>query len=200
MPSGSPSSAAAATWAKPCAGFPRTAPEVYVSSARLLAGLSAELLQGIFPILFSKTYTTRRERPPVPRAFRRRSRSYVAASCSNPFHLFLASGPGIFFAAQPLAPVIGVRNGASGTDVLGQVALEARLPLEASFDLCPRFQTVLLPKTSFDRLQSAFELRGSLKTEHGRFFAGVLFNLDQPLGVFSGLNRWGFHLGKEIDL
>ncbi len=110
------------------------------------------------------------------------------------------AGGYVLAAEGALAPVIGVRNGASGTDVLGQVALEARLPLGASFDLCPRFQTVLLPKTSSDRLQSAFELRGSLKTEHGRYFAGVLFNLDQPLGVFSGLNRWGFHLGKEIDL
>jgi hypothetical protein len=111
----------------------------------------------------------------------------------------LAAGYGLA-AEGAIAPVIGVRNGASGTDVLGQIALEARLPLGASFDLCPRFQTVLLPKTSFDRLQSAFELRGSLKTEHGRYFAGVLFNLDQPLGIFSGLNRWGIHLGKEIDL
>jgi hypothetical protein len=110
------------------------------------------------------------------------------------------AGGYVLAAEGAIAPVIGVRNGATGTDVLGQLALEARLPLGTRFELCPRLQTVLLPKTSVDRLQSAFELRGAVKTEHGRYFAGVLFNLDQPLGIFSGLNRWGFHLGKEIDL
>ncbi len=99
-----------------------------------------------------------------------------------------------------VATVIGVRNGASGTDVLGQVALKARLPIGASFALCPRLQTVLLPKTSVDRLQSAFVLRAALQTRYGRYFADVLFNLDEPLGVFGGLNRWGIHLGKEMDL
>jgi hypothetical protein len=99
-----------------------------------------------------------------------------------------------------IAPVMGARSGASRTDVLGQIALEARLPFGASFALCPRLQAVLLPSSSVDRLQSALGLRGVLETPHGKYFAGLLFNLDEPLGVFGGLGRWGLHLGKEIDL
>jgi hypothetical protein len=106
----------------------------------------------------------------------------------------------VWVAEVAVAPVIGVRGGASGTEWLGQVAVEARLSIGASFALCPRLQTVLLPSTSVDRLQSAAGLRGILKTRHGNYFAGLLINLDEPLGIWGGLRRWGFHLGKEIDL
>jgi hypothetical protein len=98
------------------------------------------------------------------------------------------------------AAVFGVRGNAQGTDFFGQVAFEARFPIGSNFALCPRFQTVLLPSTSIDRLQSAAGLRGTYQTRAGRFFAGLLVDLDEPLGVFGGLQRWGFHLGKEIDL
>jgi len=98
------------------------------------------------------------------------------------------------------ATVFGVRSRASGTDLLGQVALDARIPIGSMFTLCPRLQTVLLPAASFDRLQSAASLRGVFATRAGRFFAGVLVNLDEPLGIWGGLQRWGLHLGKEIDL
>jgi hypothetical protein len=87
-----------------------------------------------------------------------------------------------------------------GNDLLSQVALETQFPIGARFILCPRVQTVLLPASSLDRWQSAFGLRGILKTPYGKYFAGLLFNLDEPLGIFGGLARWGLHLGKEIDL
>ena len=44
--------------------------------------------------------------PARPAAVRRRPRSYVAASYSNPSHLSLASGPRVFSAVRPLATVI----------------------------------------------------------------------------------------------
>jgi hypothetical protein len=99
-----------------------------------------------------------------------------------------------------IAPLIGATNGASGTYLVGQFAVEAQLAIGASFALCPRLQTVLLPSAGIDRWQSAAGLRGLLQTRYGRFFASILLNLDEPLGVFSGLERWGFHLGKEVDL
>lgn len=99
-----------------------------------------------------------------------------------------------------LAPLIGVRNGASGTDWLGQAALDASFAVTTSFALCPRLQMVLLPSAGIDRLQMAAGLRGTLKTKAGRYFAGLLVNLDEPLGGGAGLGRWGFHLGKEIGL
>jgi hypothetical protein len=98
------------------------------------------------------------------------------------------------------AVVFGVRANASGTESLDQVALEARIPIGTIFVLSPRFQTVLLPSTSVDRFQSSAGLRGTIHTKAGRFFAGVFLNLDEPLGVFAGLGRWGLHLGKEMDL
>jgi len=98
------------------------------------------------------------------------------------------------------AVVFGARANASGTESLEQVALEAQIPIGSVFVLTPRFQTVLLPSTSVDRFQSAAGLRGTLQTKAGRFFAELLLNLDEPLGVFAGLGRWGFHLGKEMDL
>lgn len=99
-----------------------------------------------------------------------------------------------------LAPVIGVRGSATGTDLLGQLALEADLPVDEWLVIEPRLQMVVLPGASIDRLQSAAGLRGVVRTGFGRFFAGLLINLDEPLGVFGGLGRWGIHLGKEIDL
>jgi hypothetical protein len=98
-----------------------------------------------------------------------------------------------------VAQIIGVRNRVGGSDVLGQGAVEARLPIGANIVLCPRLQTVRLPASSIDRQQSAVALRGILATPYGSYFAGVLVNLDEPLGVVGGLGRWGLHLGKEID-
>ena len=113
---------------------------------------------------------------------------------------YVLSSGHVLTAEAAVAPVVGVRSGATGTDVVGQIAVEARLRLGTSFALCPRLQAVLLPSTSIDRLQTAFGLRGILETPFGNYFAGLLFNLDEPLGVFGGLGRWGLHLGKEIDL
>jgi hypothetical protein len=106
----------------------------------------------------------------------------------------------VLSAEVAVAPIMGARGGATGTDLVGQMAVETRLPIGASFVLCPRLQTVFLPSTSVDRLQTAFGLRGILDTPFGKYFAGLLVNLDEPLGVFGGLGRWGLHLGKEIGL
>jgi hypothetical protein len=110
------------------------------------------------------------------------------------------AGGQVVVAELDAALVFGATNGASGTDVVDQAALEAHFPLGSMFTLCPRLQTVLLPQASFDRWQSAAALRGVFATQAGRFFAGVLLNLDEPLGALGGGARWGFHLGKEIDL
>ena len=100
-----------------------------------------------------------------------------------------------------LAPVFGVWNGASGTDLLGQLALGARLLLSRDLWLCPRLQAVLLPSASVDQLQTAAGLRLEWTPRLGRFFLGALVNLDEPLGVFGrGTRNWGIHLGKELDL
>jgi len=109
--------------------------------------------------------------------------------------------PGIatFAFEEAHALVFGVRGGATGTESLEQFALEAKIPIGQRFELSPRFQTVLLPSASVDRFQSAAGLRGTLRTKAGRFFAGLLVNLDAPLGISGGLQRWGFHVGKEID-
>ena len=106
----------------------------------------------------------------------------------------------VLTADAAIASVSGVRSGASGTEVLGQAAVEARLSIGEKFDVCPRLQAVVLPSSSVDRLQTSLGLRGILHTTSGKYFAGLLFNLDEPLGVFGGLGRWGLHLGKEIDL
>lgn len=97
------------------------------------------------------------------------------------------------------ATLIGVRGGASGVKTVGQLALEARLRVGADVTLCPRWQTVRLPSGGVDLWQSALGLRLGLSTSAGNFFAGALLNLDEPLGVFGDLGRWGIHLGKEID-
>ena len=110
------------------------------------------------------------------------------------------AGGEVVVAELDAALVFGATHGASGTDVLGQAALEAQLPLGSIFTLCPRLQTVLLPQASFDRWQSAAGLRGVFATKAGRYFAGLLLNLDEPLGALGGGARWGFHLGKELDL
>lgn len=96
--------------------------------------------------------------------------------------------------------LIGVRGGASGTKIVGQVAVEARLAVESGVTLCPRWQTVRLPSGGIDVWQSSVGLRVGLETTAGNFFVGMLLNLDEPLGVFGGLGRWGIHLGKELDL
>jgi hypothetical protein len=109
------------------------------------------------------------------------------------------AGPAIVAELDP-ALVFGATHGAKGTDFVGQLAIEARFPLGSIFVLCPRLQTVLLPRSSIDALQSAAGLRGVFVTRLGRFFASILFNLDQPLSAVSGDQRWGFHIGKEMDL
>jgi hypothetical protein len=96
--------------------------------------------------------------------------------------------------------VFGVRGEASGTDLIVQEAIEVRIPIGLLFTLTPRFQTVLLPSASMDRWQSAAGLRGTLATKAGRFFAGFLVNLDEPLVAAGSGARWGFQLGKEVDL
>jgi hypothetical protein len=113
---------------------------------------------------------------------------------------YVSSSGDVLAAEVAVAPIIGARSGVTGTELVGQIAVEARLRIGSSFALCPRLQTVLLPSSSIDRLQTAFGLRGILDTPYGKYFAGLLFNLDAPLGVFGGLGRWGLHLGKEIDL
>jgi hypothetical protein len=103
-------------------------------------------------------------------------------------------------AEATMAPVWGARAGAKGREIVGQVAVEVALPIDGRFTLCPRLQTVLLPSTSIDRWQSAAGFRTTMQTSHGRYFVGVLVNLDEPLGVLRGLERWGLLLGKEADL
>jgi hypothetical protein len=103
-------------------------------------------------------------------------------------------------AEAAIAAVWGARAGASGKEIVGQVAVEVVFPIDGKFALCPRVQTVLLPSVSVDRWQSAAGVRATMQTRHGRYFAGVLLNLDEPLGVFRGLERWGLLLGKEADL
>jgi hypothetical protein len=98
------------------------------------------------------------------------------------------------------ATLIGVRGGASGTNIVGQIAVEAQLAVASAITVSPRWQTVRLPSGGIDVWQSALGLRLGVATAAGTFFGGVLFNLDQPLGMFGGLGRWGLHLGKEIDL
>jgi hypothetical protein len=98
------------------------------------------------------------------------------------------------------ALVFGATHDASGTDLVGQLAIEAELPDQDRFALCPRLQVVLLPSSSIDRLQTAVALRGVLATRAGRFFAAILFNLDEPLRSVGAGQRWGFHFGKEMEL
>ena len=113
---------------------------------------------------------------------------------------YTLSGGLAFSFEEASAVVFGVRGNATGTESLQQVALEVEFPIGQSFVLRPRFQTVLMPSTSVNRFQSSAVLRGTLQTKAGRFFAGLLINLDEPLGGAAGLERWGFHLGKEIEL
>ena len=108
--------------------------------------------------------------------------------------------PGILLTGElVLAPVMGVNNGQSGTDLLGQIAVGSRLLLTHSLWLCPRLQAVLLPSSSVDRLQTAAGLRVEWTPSLGRFFLGALVSLDEPVGVFGrGPHSWGIHLGKEL--
>lgn len=98
------------------------------------------------------------------------------------------------------ALLIGVRGDAHGSNFVGQVALEAELAVTPSLTLCPRWQTVRLPSGGIDLWQSAIGLRVALATAAGRFFAGLLVDLDEPVGILGGMGRWGVHLGKEMDL
>lgn len=98
------------------------------------------------------------------------------------------------------ATLFGARAGAGGSTTVAQLGLEAQLSLGAHLALCPRWQTVRLPAGGIDRWQNAALLRLALDTAAGRFFAGVLVDVDEPLGVRGGLGRWGFHLGKEMAL
>ena len=97
------------------------------------------------------------------------------------------------------ALVFGVRNGARGTDLVGQLAVEARIPVGETVTLCPRLQAVLLPEISIDRVQTAASLRAVVATRAGRFFAGLLVNIDEPVAAQRGIERWGFHLGRELE-
>jgi hypothetical protein len=97
-----------------------------------------------------------------------------------------------------LAEAFGARAHAEGADVLGQLAIEASVPVLAHLAFRPRYQTVLLPKNSIDRWQSALALSGLWDTGHARYFLRVLLNLDEPLGALAGGPRWGFMLGKEL--
>jgi hypothetical protein len=114
-----------------------------------------------------------------------------------------SSGPVLAAELDP-ALVFGATYGASGTDFVGQLAVEAQFPIGSRFAVGPRLQAVLLPKpdagSSLDRLQSAAAVRGVFATKIGRLFASLLFNLDEPLRSVGGGQRWGFHLGKEFDL
>jgi len=97
--------------------------------------------------------------------------------------------------------VFGAGHGGSDTDLLAQLAVGVRFLLVGRLWVCPRLQAVLLPSTSVDRLQTAAGLRLELTPSLGRFFLGVLVNLDEPLGVFGrGSRSWGLQLGKELDL
>jgi hypothetical protein len=98
------------------------------------------------------------------------------------------------------APVFGVRGTADGSALVGQVAVEANLPVDGAFALRPRLQAVALPSTSLDRIQSAAGLRIMYQTAFGTLFLGMLVNLDKPLGIFYGQQRWALHIGKEVDL
>jgi len=119
-----------------------------------------------------------------------------------PAGLSYVVSPGVIATVEAaVAPVIGVRNGESGTDVLAQFAVGGRFRLASDYWICPRFQAVLLPSASVDRLQTAAGLRVEWTPRFGRFFMGALVNLDEPLGVFGrGDRSWGLHLGKELDL
>jgi hypothetical protein len=108
-------------------------------------------------------------------------------------------GGTVFLVEAADALLLGVRSGTKSADSVGQMAVEAQWPIGA-LTLCPRLQTVLLPSGGIDRWQSAAGLRGSFKTGIGRLFVGVLVNLDEPIGAQPGLNRWGFHFGKEVSL
>jgi hypothetical protein len=100
-----------------------------------------------------------------------------------------------------LAPVIGVRNGEGGTDLLVQLAVGARFGIVPNLFICPRLQGVVLPSASVDRLQTAAGLRVEWTPARRRFFLDALVNLDEPLGVFGrGTQSWGIHLGKELGL
>lgn len=101
------------------------------------------------------------------------------------------------------ATLIGVRGSASGSNTVGQLALEAQVSVSPTLAFCPRWQTVRLPSggqaAGLDVWQSALGIRARLATNAGTFFGGVLVNLDEPVGIFGGTGRWGLHLGKEID-
>ena len=122
----------------------------------------------------------------------------MAVPATGAFEYTLPHGQALVIEAGG-SPLIGVRR-ESGVTLVAQLATEVRLPLGYDFTFSPRLQVVLLPSTSTDRLQSALGFRLSYATSAGNFFVGSLVNLDRPLGVFGGLERWGFHVGKEIDL
>ena len=98
------------------------------------------------------------------------------------------------------ATLIGTRRGTGSSKIVGQLAVEAQIEVAPRLTVCPRWQTVRLPAGGIDTWQSAAGLRVALMTAAGKFFVGALVNVDEPLGVFGGLGRWGFHLGKELDL
>jgi hypothetical protein len=108
--------------------------------------------------------------------------------------------PGMLLTSDlALAPVMGVNNGQSGTELLGQIAVGSRFLLTHNLWLCPGLQAVLLPSTSVDRLQTAAGLRMEWMPSLGRFFLGALVSLDEPVGIFGrGTHGWGIHLGKEL--
>ncbi len=102
-------------------------------------------------------------------------------------------------AEAAVAPLFGVRDGETGTDIIGQAALGVCL-MAAEVSFCPRVQAVLLPEASVDRLQTALGARVTWTSGWGRFFVGALLNLDEPLGVSGrGTRNWSIQIGKAFD-
>jgi hypothetical protein len=101
--------------------------------------------------------------------------------------------------AGGIAPLIGVRKQKSDQDLMAQISVAVELSAFQRIHFSPRWQLVLLPSTSLDRLQSAAAIRASYIASQSRYFIEVLFNLDEPLGMLRGLERWGLWLGKEMD-
>jgi hypothetical protein len=110
-------------------------------------------------------------------------------------------GEAALIADATVGPIVGVRSGENGTDLLAQVAVGIRVRVASRLWITPSVQTVLLPSVSVDRWQTAALLRAEWASAIGRLFLGILVNLDEPLGVFGrGTQAWGIHLGKELDL
>jgi hypothetical protein len=95
-----------------------------------------------------------------------------------------------------VAPLFGVRNGESRSDLVSQAAIGVCGILPGA-RICPRLQAVMLPSTSIDDLQLAAGLR--VTADWGHLFVDILVNLDEPLGVVGrGTRSWGIQIGKAF--